>query len=348
MSKRLMVQARTAKKFFIFLVVLCLFAGGCGPAPGQDVRFFRIGTGGTGGTYFPVGSLIASVISRPPGSRDCDVGGSCGVPGLIAAAVSTQGSVENVRAVADGTLDMALSQADVAYYAYFGKNIFADEPPMKGLRAIANLYPELVHLVARPDADIHSVADLRGKRVSLGEEASGTRVIARDILDAYGLGESDVDADYNTLGKASDRLLAGDLDAFFMVGGYPLSAIADAAEAGDITLVPIAGAEADRILKEHMFFTAAIVPAGAYSGVQETQTVSIGAQLIVSAALNDDLVYQITQALWHPTNRALLDSGHPDGVRIRIESAVEGIAVPVHRGAARYYEEMGLAADDGF
>jgi hypothetical protein len=219
---------------------------------------------------------------------------------------------------------------------------------MEELRVVANLYPELVHLVARPDADIHSVADLRGKRVSLGEEASGTRVVARAILDAYGLGEDDVDADYNTLGKASDRLLAGDLDAFFMVGGYPLSAIVDAADAGDIALVPISGAEANRILKQHVFFTAAVVPAGVYSGVPETQTVSVGAQLIVSAALNDDLVYQITQALWHPTNRALLDSGHPDGARMRVETALEGIAVPVHRGAALYYEEIGLVAEDGF
>src|SRR5512144_2359949 len=135
MSKRLVVQAKTIEKAFSFLVVLCLLTAGLGSVMAQDVRFFRIGTGGTGGTYFPIGSLIASVISRPPGSRDCEVGGSCGVPGLIAAAVSTQGSVENVRAVAEGTLDMALSQADVAYYAYFGKNVFADQPPMKELRA---------------------------------------------------------------------------------------------------------------------------------------------------------------------------------------------------------------------
>jgi hypothetical protein len=348
MSKRLMVQAKTIKETFIVLVALCLLAAGFGSVRAQDVRFFRIGTGGTGGTYFPIGSMIASVISNPPGSRDCEVGGSCGVPGLIAAAVSTQGSVENARAVAEGTLDMALSQADVAYYAYFGKDAFAGEPPMKGLRAVANLYPELVHLVVRPDSDIHSVADLRGKRVSLGEEASGTRVVARAILDAYGLDENDVDADYNTLGKASDQLIAKDLDAIFMVGGYPLRAIADAAEAGDIALVPISGAEVERILKEHLFFSAAVIPADTYRGVQETQTVSVGAQLIVSAELSDSLVYQITQALWHPTNRALLDSGHPDGARIRLESAVEGIAIPLHSGAARYYEEIGLVAEDGF
>ena len=340
-----MVQANVLRSFLIAIVALCLLAGGVVPALAQDVRFFRIGTGGTGGTYFPVGSLIASVISRPPGSRDCEVGGSCGVPGLIAAAVSTQGSVENVRAIAEGTLDMALSQADVASYAYFGENAFAGEPPMKELRSVANLYPELVHLVARPDAKIRSVADLRGKRVSLGEQASGTLVVARVILDGYGLSEDDVDASYDKIGRASDRMIAGDLDAFFMVGGYPLSAVAHAAEGGDIDLVPIAGAEADLIIEEHAFFTAAVIPAQVYSGVEETQTVSVGAQLIVPAALDDDLVYQITQSLWHPNNRRVLDSGHPDGARISLQSAVDGIAIPLHPGAARYYTEIGLTAD---
>jgi uncharacterized protein len=342
-------MANVIRSFLIASVALSLLGAGVATtlptALSQDVRFFRIGTGGTGGTYFPVGSLIASVISRPPGSRDCEVGGSCGVPGLIAAAVSTQGSVENVRAVADGTLDMALSQADVAYYAYFGKNAFAGEPPMTELRSVANLYPEVVHLVARPDARIRSVADLRGKRVSLGEKASGTLVVTRVILDAYGLSEADVDASYDKIGKASDRVIAGDLDAFFMVGGYPLGAVAHAAEAGDVDLVPIAGPEADLIMEKHTFFTTAVIPAEVYSGVEETQTVSVGAQLIVSAALNDELAYKITQALWHPNNRHVLDSGHPNGARINLESAVEGIAVPLHPGAARYYTEIGLAAD---
>jgi uncharacterized protein len=345
-SRRPMVQEKVIRSFLLAIVVtLSLLAGGVVAALAQDMRFFRIGTGGTGGTYFPIGSLIASVISRPPGSRDCEVGGSCGVPGLIAAAVSTQGSVENVRAIAAGTLDMALSQADVAFYAYLGENAFAGEPPMKGLRSVANLYPELVHLVAHPDAEIRSVKDLRGKRVSLGEQASGTLVVARAILEGYGLSEGDVVASFDKIGRASDRMIAGEIDAFFMVGGYPLGAVVQAAEGGDIELVPIAGAEADLIMEQHVFFTAAVIPADVYRGVEETPTVSIGAHLIVPAALDEDLVYQITQALWHPSNRKVLDSGLPEGARISLGSALDGIAVPLHPGAARYYKEISAAAD---
>lgn len=319
----------------VLLVVAVTVVGG---ADAQELRFLRIGTGGTGGTYFPVGGLIASVISNPPGSRDCELGGSCGVPGLIATAVSTQGSVENVRGIAQGQLDLALSQADVAYYAYLGEKAFAKDGPVRNLRAVANLYPEAVHVVARPGAGISSPSDLRGKRVSVGEPASGTLVAAEAVLRGYGLTEKDLQVSHEKLGKASDMLLAGDLDAFFMVGGYPLGAIAHAAEAGDIRLIPIAGPEAQQIVEHDPFFTFDTIPTGVYQGVGETRTLSVGAQLVAAASLKEDLVYGIARALWHPNNRAVLDSGHPNGKRIRLETALDGLAIPLHPGAARYYK----------
>jgi len=162
----------------------------------QDLTFVRIGTGSTGGTYFPIGGLIASAISNPPGSRACAEGGSCGVPGVIAVTQSTQGSVENVRAVAAGELDMALSQADVAFHAHFGNGVFAGDKRLPNLRAVANLYPEEVHIVVRSDSGIQSVTGLKGKRVSLGEKASGTLVVARLVLAAYGLNERNLKAVY--------------------------------------------------------------------------------------------------------------------------------------------------------
>lgn len=309
----------------------------------QDLKFVRIGTGGTGGTYFPVGGLIASVISNPPGSRACEVGGSCGVPGLIATAVSTQGSVENVRSIAAGQLDLALCQADVAYYAYFGTMGFADDGPIQDLRAIANLYPEAVHLVARPDAGISSVSDLRGKRVSVGEQASGTLVAAKTILQGYGIKEEDLVVVYEKLGKASDMLLADEIDAFFMVGGYPLGAIAHAAETGKIDIVSITGEEAKQIIADHPFFVSDIIPDGTYNGVPEVRTLSVGAQLVTGASLNEELVYGIARALWHPNNRPVLDGGHPNGKRIQPDTALDGVAIPLHPGAARFYRETGVS-----
>ncbi len=153
------------------------------PAAAQDIRYFRIGTGSISGVYFPVGGLIANIISNPPGSRACDEGGSCGVPGLIAVVQATLGSVANVHAVQSGMLESAMVQADIASFAYHGTGPFAREKPFKELRAIANLYPEAVHVVVRRDSPIKSMSDLAGRRVSLDLTGSGTRAVALTVLE---------------------------------------------------------------------------------------------------------------------------------------------------------------------
>lgn len=312
----------------------------------QDLKLIRIGTGSTGGTYFPVGGLIASVISNPPGSRDCEVGGSCGVPGLIAAAVSTQGSVQNVTDVAGGRLDLGLTQADVAYAAYVGSGIFAGNKKLGNLRAVAHLFPEAVHLVVRRDSGIKSASDLRGKRVSLGEKESGTLVVALIVLKAFGLGRKDVVASYEKLGKANDLLAEGALDAFFMVGAYPLAAIAHTAETVEIDLIPIMGKQAQKIRDAHPFFGADVIPEGTYKNVGGVVTLSVGAQLVVAASTDADLVYGIARSLWHSNNRKILDSGPPAGKQIELHKALQGVAIPLHPGAMRYYEEVGLIRAD--
>lgn len=314
----------------------------------QEIKFLRIGTGSTGGTYFPVGGLIANAISNPPGSMDCDLGGSCGVPGLIAAAVATQGSVENVRAVASGELEMALSQADVAYNAHHGKGVFSDGAPLDSLRAVANLYPEAIHIVARAGLGIQSVRDLKGKRVSVGEKSSGTRVGAQAVLKAYGLTEKNVQPFYARLGTAGDMLIDDNLDAYFMVGGYPLSAIAHTADAVDIVLVPISSEAADKIVNAQPFFVRTTIPASTYKGVSETETLSVGAQLVVSEAADADLVYGILRAMYHPNTQKLFERGHLNAQHIGLETALDGIVIPLHPGAARFYEEMGVTADKAF
>ncbi len=323
------------------LLAVAVMLGGAN-AIAQELRFLRIGTASTGGTYFPVGGLIASAISNPPGSRDCDVGGSCGVPGLIAAAVSTQGSVENAMAVTDGRLDLALCQADIAFLAYSGKGVFAETGALGDLRAVANLYPETIHLVSRADAGIKTVADLAGRRVAVGEPGSGTRVAAQIVLDAWGLSEADLTPFYAKLGRATDMLIAGELDAVFMVGGTPLSAISQAAELADLDFTPIEGEPAAAIMRDHGFLMKDVIAADAYKDVPATPTLAVGAQLVVSAEADEALIYAITRALWHPNNRRVLDAGHPKGALIRLETALEGVAIPLHPGAARYYEEQGL------
>ena len=314
-----------------------------GVSGAQDMQFFRIATGGTAGTYFPIGGLIANAISNPPGSRACDEGGSCGVPGLVATAVASNGSVANVNGIAGGSLESGFSQSDVAYWAHSGTGIFADKGAVEKVRAIANLYPESIHLVARADAGINSVADLKGKKVSLDEPGSGTLVDARLILEAYGLGEADVEAEFLKPNQAADLMRDGNMDAFFFVGGFPAGAITELATSLPITLVPITGAEAEGLRGKYQFFAKNVVPAGTYQGVDaDTETVSVGAQWITSTDQPDDLVYEITKALWNKNSRALLDSGHAKGKSITLETALDGVGIPLHPGAERYYKEAGV------
>ena len=323
------------------LVVLC-GAATTGLAPAQEMRFFRIGTGGVAGTYYPIAGLIADIISNPPGARPCEKGGSCGVPGLVAIAQSSNGAVANVDAIASGALESGFAQSDVAYWAYTGTGIYEGEGKIENLRGIANLYPESIHIVARMESGIESVRDLRGKRVSLDEPGSGTLVDARIILDAFGLSENDLTPSYVKPHQASAMMDEGQLDAFVIVAGYPTGSVLELCASAGCELVPIHGPEVDALLERYPFFAKDTIPAHTYPGVGETETLSVGAQWLVGAEVDEDLVYGITRALWHDNARKLLDDGHSKGRAITLETALDGIAVPLHPGAERYYREIGL------
>src|ERR1044072_4400070 len=312
------------------------------PTLAQDITFFRINTGGTAGTYFPIGGLIANAISNPPGSRTCADGGSCGVPGVVATAVASNGSVANVSAIATGAAQSGFTQSDVAYWAFNASGIYEGRPKVDVLRAIANLYPESFHLVARKGAGIKTIKDLNGKRVSLDEPGSGTLVDARLILAAYGLTEKDMKAEYLKSQQAADKLKDNALDAFFSVSGWPLGAIAELAATTGIDLVPIDGPEAENLIKAYSFFAADEIPEGAYKGVNGVRTVSVNAIWATSSKQPDKLIYDITAALWNPSTRRLLDSGHAKGRVIKLETATQGLGIPLHAGAEKFYKEKGL------
>ncbi|MGH6918314.1 MAG: TAXI family TRAP transporter solute-binding subunit [Geminicoccaceae bacterium] len=327
--------------------VLAGMAGLCALSPGakvaaQEMTFFRIGTGGVAGTYYPIGGLIADIISSPPGARPCHRGGSCGVPGLVGIAQSSNGAVANVDAIHSGALESGFAQSDVAHSAYTGTGIYEGKPKVDNLRAIANLYPESIHLVARKGAGISSVADLAGKRVSLDEPGSGTLVDARIILDAFGLSEDDLQPEYVKPSVAVAKMHEDALDAFVIVAGYPTGSVAELCATIGCELIPIDGPQVETLLEKYPFFAKDVVPAGTYAGVPETPTLSVGAQWVVGAEVDDDLVYGITKALWHDNARILLDDGHAKGRVIKLETALDGVGIPLHPGAERYYREVGL------
>lgn len=331
---------------FVAIAAAAPVALGAADADEAPAVYFRIGTGAAGGTYFPVGGLIANAITYRPAGKDCATGG-CGVPGLIAVAQATAGSVENAKEIEAGRLDSGLVQADVAYWIYFGQWIYAGRKPARKLRVIANLYTEDIQLVARRDAGIHSVADLRGKRVSLGDSGSGTDVDAHVVLGGFGMTEADVKARHLGLAASTEMMRDGKLDAFFLTSGTPAKAVSELvddllASPKSVTLVPIDGAGAERIRHAYPFYSEAVIPGDTYRGVEPTATLGVSAQWLVSADVNEGLVYEITRALWNKSARPFLDSGHPQGRNIRLETALKGVALPLHPGAARYYREIGM------
>lgn len=295
----------------------------------QAPAFFRIGTGGTAGTYYPVGGMIANAISEPPK--------------LVSTAVASNGSVANVNGIVSGQMESGFSQADVAYWAYSGTGIFEGKPKVAELRSIANLYPESVHLVVRKGV-AKTVADLKGKRVSLDEPGSGTLVNAKAILAAYGITEKDITPEYVKPNQAADKMKDGSVDAFFFTGGYPAAAISELASTGSgIELLAISGPQAEKLRKDLPFFSADNIPAGTYKDLGAVETLAVGAHWVTSEKISNDLVYAITKALWSDKTRAILDAGHAKGKVIRKETALAGIGgVPLHDGAARFYKEAGL------
>lgn len=315
--------------------------GGTLRAQQNDLRYFRIGTGAAGGTYYPIGTVLANAISNPPGSRPCERGGACGVPGLIATAQTTQGSVQNLEELMRGHFDAALTQADVAYWAFRGEAIYRGKAAFADLRLIATLYPETVHLVVRREGGIAAVGDLKGKRVSLGEAGSGTLVNARIILAAHGLAPEDLDSVYLRIGESADGLRHGRIDAFFFTAGVPVAAIAALAGAAEIALVPIAGAPTEPLLRRFPYFSAARISGAEYKGVVDTPALSVNTLWVVDAKADAELIYGITKALWHPNTRALLEKGHPVGKQITLDRALEPAPIPFHPGAERYYREIG-------
>jgi TRAP transporter TAXI family solute receptor len=295
--------------------------------------FFRIGTGGTSGTYYPIGGLIANSISAT---------GASGVEGLVATANSSNGSVANINAIQSGASESGFSQSDVAYWAYSGTGLFEGKGKIEDLRLLATLYPETLHVVARADAGIKSIADLKGKRLSLDEPGSGTIVDARIVLDAFGITEKDITPEYLKPGPSGEKMRDGGLDAYFFVGGFPAGAITELAASTDITLVPVTGPEVDKILAEYGFFAKNSVPAETYKGIPETETISVAAQWVSSAKQPEDLVYNIAKSLYSEATQKALQAGHAKGALITLDNAVTSAGIPFHPGAEKFYKEAGV------
>ena len=330
------------------VVVIVLLVWRTIPGSAEEANFFRIGAAATAGSFFEIGGVLASAISKPVDSPPCEEGGSCGVPGLVAVAEATQGSVDNLRMVASGQIESGIAQSDVVSSAFAGTGVFADGGPIKTLRAIASLFPESLHVVVRAAGPIQTLADMKGRHVSLGQSGSGTLADARIVLAASGLTEQDLSAEYLRSGTAAADLSDGSLEGFFLIGGVPIPAVRALAATNPIRLIPIPDDVLSKMQEKYGPYVRSVIPADTYLGVGvATSTIGFHALWIVSADASGDLIFAITKALWNEATQRLLETHDPIGKDVRLEHALDGLSVPLHPGAIRFYRQAGLPAEDG-
>ncbi len=330
-------------KLFVATVAGALLAGAAAEA--QEMKFFRIGTGSAGGTYFPIGGIIANGISNPPGSRPCDKGGTCGVPGLVAIAQSTNASAHNVTAINAGQMEAGLTGAATLYFAYHGEAKFKGKKKPK-LRVIANLFPEDLHLVLPKGKKLGSLKDLKGKRVGIAQAGSGTQIAVELMLGAQGINRGNIDEAELNNSQSAERIADGQLDAYFYAAGTPVAAMIQLDNTKGMDLYSFSDAEVKESNRVVPYYVPSTIKAGTYAGVNyNVNTLAVQGILVTSSDQPADLIYGITKAMWNKQTRKLLDNGHAKGKVIRLETALKGIKglkVPLHPGAEKFYKEAGV------
>ena len=288
-----------------------------------------MGTGGTAGTYYGYGGIIGSQIKESAG--------------INVNVVSTDGSKANILGINSGNYQLGTVQSDVMAYAWAGSRSFESEGKIESFRVVGGLYAEAVQLVTM-DPNIKSVADLRGKKVSIGAAGSGVYFNAMDVLAAAGLNENDIIPQYQSFADSADSLKDGKIDAAFIVAGPPTPAITELCTSNAAYLVPIDGAVADALMASCPYYTVHAIPANTYPGqTEEVKTVTVKATLIVSASASEEDVYELTKAIFDNIDK--ITAAHAKGAELSIENATGGMTAPFHKGAAKYFAEKGVTVE---
>lgn len=298
-----------------------------GTKPGNV--FISIATGGTGGTYYPLGGAMAKIFNE-------------NIEGVTANAQSTGASVENINLVSQGEAEVGFVQNDVAYYAWTGTETFQDKEKVTNIRGMAMLYPEVIQIIATKDSGIQSVEDLRGKKVAVGAPGSGTEVNARQILAEYGITYNDLaKADYLSFNEAADQLKNKQIDAAFVTAAVPTSAVTEVTQTADIVVVSLDSDKIASLQSKYPFYTEVVIPKDSYKNqTEDVIAAAVMAMLIVPEDLDEDLVYNMTKSIFE--NRQVIIDTHDRGNDIKLETALEGMPIDLHPGAERYYVEQGL------
>lgn len=308
-------------------LVLTLAAAGCAAPSGaaRERAQLRLTSGHPGAFFNPLGTALIRSLSRAMPDADFQI-------------VPSGGALENLEFLQQGTADLGLTFADIAYLAYSGR-LDEQAAAFERLRGVAVLQLTAVHVLVRKGSDIGSIAELAGRRVALGPRGSGTAVTAQVMLAAYQVPLSDLQADYLPFLEAANRLVRGELDAVFVSAGFPVESVISATDAG-ATLLDISGPDVERLRNDYPFLRATIIPAGTYPSVtRAVHTVGIDAVIVCSSTLDEDLVYRLTKSLFESLPELAREV---DALRRMEIARAPATPVPLHAGAARYYREREL------
>ena len=299
--------------------------------PALAQQQLSIATGGTGGVYYPMGGGLAEIINK-------------NIEGYSASAEVTGASVENMGLVATGDADLAIGLADTVAQAQTGTGRF-DGQQLEMIRGVASLYANMVQIVTLEGSGINSLADLKGKRVSIGAPGSGTEVNAAQILEANGITYDDIEEQRLNFNETADALANGDIDAGFWSVGAPTSSILNLATSQKIKMIPLSEDEIAAARKANPIFASTKLPGGIYNGVDsEVAVVGVPNVLVASSAMDEELVYKITKAMFE--HIADLRAVHPAANQTTVEFTLNATPIPLHPGAIRYYEETGANIPD--
>ena len=331
-----MMSFQTIKQMVFLVIIFAVVLNFHIAFGSEDINLFRIGTGGKSGVYYPIGKIIAQGISNSSISIEKNEEKTTST--YLSFAQNSGGSVDNVQGIIAGEIEAGLVQADVASWAFRAAHVFKENSKAQDIRAIASLYPEKFQIVTRRDAKVGNVDDLRGKHISIDELGSGTLAVMRIVLEAHGLRETDLKPVYLKPVFTHDKIVSGELQGFVMMAGAPMEAVSQLLNNG-ISLVPIAPAIASQIKTKYPYLVPGKIAANIYPGIPETPTIQVHALLVVHKAMDNELVYKITAALWGKQTLSLLKAGHPQGKSIMPNTALTGVSIPLHPGAKKYYQQ---------
>lgn len=322
---------KKVKKSFkrLYAIVLIVIMAVSLTACGGNRKRMMFGTGGTAGTYYAYGGVLAQYMKN--------------YGDIKVTAVSTGGSKVNIQSIQDGDFQLGFTQNDVMTYGWEGTRAFENDGPTHAFRVLGALYNETVQLITMDD-DIQSVADLKGKSVSIGQAGSGVYFNALDVLAGAGIGLNDIKPQYQSFEDSKESLKDGKIDAAFIVSGAPTPAITELATTNGVRLVNIDGELRDAIMEACPYYSAVSIPAKTYPGQnEEIQTITVKATVIVSAEADEDTVYKLTAAIFDHIDE--IGKENAKGKELSLENATSVHTVPFHAGAAKYYEEHGITVD---